>query len=102
MNADFPVRYTALAEQNVLMTLIYGYKKCGLPDRAKALAAGLTGAEFASLREGCRTQEPASEGRQSTNLDPQISITNINHEVEKVKKGKKSHDIPCFHLKSYE
>ncbi|MDR1388829.1 MAG: tetratricopeptide repeat protein [Treponema sp.] len=50
MDANFLRAFPAEAAEDITMALIYGYKKCGLFDKAKALAAGLSGPEFAALR----------------------------------------------------
>jgi tetratricopeptide (TPR) repeat protein len=50
MDAVFPDAFPAQAAEDITMALIHGYKKCGLFDKAKALAAGLAGPEFAALR----------------------------------------------------
>jgi tetratricopeptide (TPR) repeat protein len=52
MDTKFSHVFPAEAAEDIMMALIYGYKKCGLFDKAKALAASLPGVEFAALREG--------------------------------------------------
>ncbi|MDR1418794.1 MAG: hypothetical protein LBI86_00270 [Treponema sp.] len=51
MDADFSCAFPAEAAEDITMALIHGYKKCGLLDKARVLVAGLSGPEFAALRE---------------------------------------------------
>ncbi|MDR1507001.1 MAG: tetratricopeptide repeat protein [Treponema sp.] len=51
MDAVFSQAFPAEAAEDITMALIHGYKKCGLLDKARVLVAGLSGPEFAALRE---------------------------------------------------
>lgn len=51
MDAEFCIRFPQVAEQNILLALIYVYRKNGMEEQARRIAAGLIGTEFAEYRK---------------------------------------------------
>jgi outer membrane protein assembly factor BamD (BamD/ComL family) len=51
MSENYPLLLTGEAEEDIIMALVFVYKKCGLNERAKTMAASLKGEQFAVFRK---------------------------------------------------
>jgi tetratricopeptide (TPR) repeat protein len=52
MDFDFPQTFPNEAKEDIVMALILSYKKCGLKEKARALANSLAGERFNEFKKG--------------------------------------------------
>jgi hypothetical protein len=50
MPEEYPLLFIGNAEEDIIMTLIAAYEKCGLEEKAASLVAALSGPEFETFR----------------------------------------------------